>query len=209
MLSGTLYFDQRVIAHMEGRSERKWKTLRDISSSQEESESVSLERTEESLPEQDLETPSSSDSETTSVSPSEEGPLRVLVAHPSTSTSRLLRETLENFTEARVETTSDPIRAFELALQKSHRIYFFAMEIGELNGPLLYELISKAFSTGHGPKQLAPGVVYIRESKEEKIPDGLRRDARVKDIISKPIRIDRLLQSVGGVLDVHDPTANV
>ncbi|MDF1741284.1 MAG: hypothetical protein P1U86_19145, partial [Verrucomicrobiales bacterium] len=131
---------------------------------------------------------------------------RILVAHGVTSTSRLIRETLENFTEAEVDTTSDPVRAFELALQKPFRRFFFAMQVGELSGAMLYELISKAYANGRAQRSLAPGVVFIREKSDPQLPPELARDARVKDSISKPIRIDRLLKSVEDIFEVRDPT---
>lgn len=131
---------------------------------------------------------------------------RILVVHGVTSTSRLIRETLENFTEAEVDTTSDPVRAFELALQKPFRRFFFAMQVGELSGAMLYELISKAYANGRAQRSLAPGVVFIREKSDPQLPPELARDARVKDSISKPIRIDRLLKSVEDIFEVRDPT---
>ena len=135
-----------------------------------------------------------------------EGPCAILIAHPAASTARLIRETLESFTEARVFTTADPIRAFELALQRRYALFFLAMQVGDLPGPMLYELISKAYASGRGPRLLAPGVVFVREKDDPRLPDALARDVRVKDVLSKPIRIERLLESVRGVLEVKDPT---
>lgn len=131
---------------------------------------------------------------------------RVLVAHTVPSTSRLIRETLENFTVAQVDTTSDPIRAFELALQKNYRLFYLPIQLGELGGAMLYELICKAYTCGRGPKTLAPAVVFIREKEDPQLPIELARDARVKDTISKPIQIDRLLRTVTGIFEVKDPT---
>jgi hypothetical protein len=80
------------------------------------------------------------------------------------------------------------------------------MQTGELSGPMLYELISKACTAGRGPRLLAPAVIFVREKDDPKLPDVLTRDARVKDVLNKPIRIERLLQAVSGVLEVKDPT---
>ncbi len=135
------------------------------------------------------------------------GPVHVLVAHPVASTSRLIREALENFTECRVLSTPDPVRAFELALQRRCALFLFGMKVGELSGPMLYELISKGCSSGRGPSKLAPAVIFIREKDDPPVPDELNRDVRVKDIISKPIRIERLLEAVKSVLEVRDPTS--
>ena len=134
-------------------------------------------------------------------------PVRVLVAHPVGSTARLMRETLENFTSAEVETTPNFLRAFELALQKRYEMFFFGMSIGDLDGPLLYELISKAYACGTGLRKLAPAVVFVREKDDPKLPEELERDVRVKDVVSKPLRIDRLLKAVESIVEVRDPTA--
>ena len=131
----------------------------------------------------------------------------VLIAFPSSATNRLLRESFENFTHSRVETTTDAVRAFEMALQKPYRVFLFAYEFEQMEGTLLYELICKVYSTGGGPKKIAPGVIFIRENKDVTVSEDWIRDARVKDIISKPIRIDRLLRAVRGILEIHDPTS--
>jgi hypothetical protein len=80
------------------------------------------------------------------------------------------------------------------------------MQVGELPGPMLYELISRAYASERGPRLLAPGVVFVREKDDPRLPDALARDVRVKDVLIKPIRIERLLDSVRGVLEVKDPT---
>ena len=143
---------------------------------------------------------------TPAAEPVEEGPASILVAHPAAPTVRLIRETLEQFTGARVVSTGDPLRAFELALQRRYALFFFAMRLGELSGPTLYELIATACSAGRGPRLVAPAVVLVREKDDPRPPDSLVRDVRVKAILAKPIRIERLLDAVSGVLEVKDPT---
>ena len=180
---------------MAGTPERKWTTLRTIAP-QAEVSPAEVEACPESIvaPE-------------TAMTAVEKGtPASVLVAHPVASTARLIRETLESFTEARVFSTADPLRAFELALQRRYALFFLAMQVGELPGPMLYELISRAYASERGPRLLAPGVVFVREKDDPKLPDALARDVRVKDVLIKPIRIERLLDSVRGVLEVKDPT---
>lgn len=208
---------------MEDRPQKKWKTLRKIGSPQEESEGTVPANKEEivrtGLPPSIMEglaevkktqpvmpTPLPAPAlkpETTS----DDEPVRVLVAHTVGSTARLMRETLENFTSAEVETTPNFLRAFELALQKRYEMFFFGMSIGDLDGPLLYELISKAYACGTGLRKLAPAVVFVREKDDPKLPEELERDVRVKDVVSKPIRIDRLLKAVESIVEVRDPTA--
>ncbi len=205
---------------MEGRSQKKWKTLRKIGSPQEESEGTvpaneeEIVRTElppsiiEGLAEAEKPGPVVVPTPVSKPETTPEGePVRVLVAHPVGSTTRLMRETLESFTSAEVETTSNFLRAFELALQKRYEMFFFGMSIGDLDGPLLYELISKAYACGTGVRKLAPAVVFVREKDDPKLPEELERDVRVKDVVSKPIRIDRLLKAVESIVEVKDPTA--
>lgn len=194
---------------MSERPERKWKTIRDLGLGPVADDPVVIEEEDPAVEEgADFSGQAGEgiDQEQPESEPVPAGPQRVLVAFPSAPTNRLLRETLENFTHSRVDTTSDPVRAFEMALQKPYRILFLGFEFEEMSGPVLYELICRIHSTGNGPKQIAPGVIFVRESKDVKVSEEIIRDARVKDIISKPIRIDRLLRSVEGILEIHDPT---
>ena len=200
MLSGALNFDHCVVTPMESPAKRKWTTLRNITSPQEKSPG---EVVLTSLPETVVEVTE----DVVVAAEAEPGVVSVLVVHPIASTARLIRETLENFTACRVVTTADPLRAFELALQSRYGLFLFAMQVGELSGPMLYELISKACIAGRGPGLLAPGVIFVREKDDPKLPEALARDARVKDVLNKPMRIERLLQAVAGVLEVRDPTA--
>lgn len=202
MLAGTLNSNHRVVIPMAGPPERKWRTLRKIAPPQETplAEEVALSSDAENLPETGAGNPPAPDE------PGSKDPVSVLVVHPVASTARLIRETLESFTDARVVTTSDPLRAFELALQQPHALYLFGMQIGELGGPMLYELVCRACTAGRGPRRVAAGVIFIREKDGPPLPEGLERDVRVKDVVSKPIRIDRLLRAVSGALEVRDPT---
>ncbi len=180
-------------------SDRKWRTIRDLGK----------EPSEDNAEESELLVEGDSDSDAEGSSYASE-PIEVqdvLIAFPSSATNRLLRESFESFTHSRVETTTDAVRAFEMALQKPYRVFLFAYEFEQMEGTLLYELICKVYSTGGGPKKIAPGVIFIRENKDVTVSEDWIRDARVKDIISKPIRIDRLLRAVRGILELHDPTS--
>ena len=125
---------------------------------------------------------------------------RVLVVNTLAPTTRLIRETLENFTDTKVEMTSDFLRGFELALQKRYRLFFFGIRIGDYEGPLLYELISKAYTTGHGSQKLAPAVVFLRDRDDPRLPRELERDVRVKDVLSKPFSPRAILQQVEAII---------
>jgi CheY-like chemotaxis protein len=205
--------------------DRKWKPLRDDLDSPKETEVEETTAPVESFsprwygPPEEMDSepspPATEDSEASAVDefveepsrPSEEAAPRVLVIQSVAATTRLIRETLENFTEAEVVTTSDPLRGFELALQKEYRLFVFGMQVGELSGPMLYELISKTYSSGWAPARLAPGVIFIRDAEDPKLPEELERDVRVKDTIQKPVRIDRLLRAIQPSIEVLDPTS--
>ena len=81
--------------------ERKWRTLRKIASPQERSLAEAVEHlpVADVLPQPDVETPLVP---VEPVTTDEDGPVAVLLALPVASTARLIRETLESFTEARV-----------------------------------------------------------------------------------------------------------
>lgn len=129
----------------------------------------------------------------------------VLVVHERASTYRLVRETLENFTNARTDTTSDPLHAFEMALRRDYALYIFPMHLGGMEGLFLYELLCKVCAFGHGRRRVAPSVIFLREEDDPPPPSELKQDARIRDLIVKPVRIERLLRAVDGVLERRDP----
>jgi hypothetical protein len=129
----------------------------------------------------------------------------VLVVHPAVSTCRLIREALESFTTAEVDTSPDAVYGFELALNKRYKLFFFALEIPVIEGPLLYELISKAYSFCHEGARLAPAVIYINEPGTHLPNSEITHDARVKGILSKPLSIEKLLETIGDILPRKEP----
>lgn len=137
--------------------------------------------------------------------PESSGPPAVLVVNQFASTYRLIRESLENFTNARVQTSPNSLHAFEKALQNEYKLFIFGLHMPDLDGPVLYELISTAYVYGGRKRKIPPAVLFVREKDDPRPPDELSRDARVKAILMKPIRIERLLQSVEGVLEREDP----
>ncbi len=130
----------------------------------------------------------------------------MLVIHSAASTGRLIRETLENFTIARVDTSPDTVHGYEMALARRYQLFIFALHLPDMEGTLLYEMISKtyaAFRDGEG--RVAPGVIFIREPDESPPGDEIARDARVKGILGKPLSIERLLDSVKTTLPLREP----
>lgn len=129
---------------------------------------------------------------------------RVLVVHQSAPTLRLIRETLTQFTTAEVETTPDSVYGFELALQRRYQLFIFGVTMEGLDGPLLYELISKAYGFCHKGARSAPGVLFLSERNGARRGEEFARDARVKGVLGMPLKIERLLEGVKGILEVKD-----
>jgi len=130
---------------------------------------------------------------------------RVLVVHPSAATLRLIRETLTQFTTADVvDTTPDSVYGFELALQRRYQLFIFGVTMADLDGPLLYELISKAHGFCHEGARSAPGVLFLSERSAARRREEFARDARVKGVLGMPLKIERLLEGVKGTLEVKD-----
>lgn len=119
----------------------------------------------------------------------------VLACHPDVSVLRLIREALAGLADVRVDTAPTAERAFELAMQSEYQLFFFGLRMPEIGGELLYEFIEKAYRHGGSGRFAAPGVAFlgsanVADEKEQQ----LRRDARVKGVLSPPLKIDRVLE---------------
>lgn len=132
------------------------------------------------------------------------GKPRVLAVHDDVGTLRLIREALGNFTVCDVDTSPTAEYAFELGLQRDYRLFLFGLHLPVLHGELLYELLSKAYPYCHAGKRMAPAVIYIGdESTVRRLPE-LKRDARVKEVLMKPLGIARLLEAVHGLVEMKE-----
>jgi len=121
---------------------------------------------------------------------------RVLVVHNAGPTLRLIREALQGFTDAAVDTTPDALYGFEMAMQRRYRLFIFSLSLPTINGELLYDLIDKAYRHCHEGVKVTPAIIYIVEEKQAMQSQELSRDARVRGILTKPLNIDRLLATV-------------
>lgn len=122
---------------------------------------------------------------------------RVLVVHHAGPTLRLIREALQAFTQAEVDTTPDALYGFEIALKRPYKLFIFSLPLPNINGELLYELVDKAYVHCHEGVRVTPAVIYIIEQGQNMQHQELMRDARVRGLLSKPLNIDRLLKLVG------------
>ena len=121
---------------------------------------------------------------------------RVLVVHHAGPTLRLIREALQGFTSAAVDTTPDALYGFEMALQRRYSLFIFSLSLPTMNGDLLYDLVDKAHRHCHDGVRVTPAVIYIVEEGQAMQNQELSRDARVRGVLSKPLNIDRLLTVV-------------
>ncbi len=127
--------------------------------------------------------------------------LRILCVHDVASTYRLVEEAFENFTAARVDTTPDILNAFEMAIVRDYQLFVLGLHLpNQLSGSFFYDLIARAYKVGLNEKKIAPAVVFVREA-DEALPDhDLLQDVRVKAVWSKPLSIERMLDSVSSVI---------
>ncbi|CAN5434451.1 hypothetical protein BH23VER1_BH23VER1_30270 [soil metagenome] len=90
-----------------------------------------------------------------------------------------------------------------MALQREYRLFVFGLELPEIGGELLYQLIETAYryrSVDGGVPRFVPAVVFAMEGANADKREELRRDARVKGVVTLPVRIDKLLAAVGETL---------
>lgn len=125
---------------------------------------------------------------------------RILVVHDAAATYRLVEEAFSNFTKAKVDSTPDVLTGFEMAIRRDYQLFIIGLTLPGMTGHLFYEMVARGYASGLGTKKLAPAVVYIRES-DEALPSGeLDQDVRVKAIWTKPLNIERMLDSVSTVI---------
>lgn len=129
---------------------------------------------------------------------------RVLAAHDDVGTLRLIREALASFADCDVDTSPTAEYAYELGLQRDYKLFLFGLNLPVLHGELLYELLSKAYPYCHAGRKVAPAVIYIGDESTVPRLHELKRDARVKDVVMKPLSIARLLEAVGGLVDLKE-----
>ncbi len=131
-------------------------------------------------------------------------PPRVLVAHDDVGTCRLVRETLGQFGSCAVDTSPTAEYAYELALGRPYALYMFGLSLPVLHGELLYELLFKAHALCLADRRPCPGVVYIADAADAGRAEELKREARVKGVLVKPLSIDRILDRVRGTIPLRD-----
>ncbi len=118
----------------------------------------------------------------------------VLVAHEEVASMRLIRDSLLGFMHCEVDSCLTGEAAFERCLQRRYRVLFLSLHLPVLPGELVYELVAKVHHYGHTSGRTAPPVIFIGEAADRSRADRLTQDVRVKGVLLKPLRIDRILE---------------
>ena len=113
---------------------------------------------------------------------------------------RLIRDALQSFTLCEVDTCLSGEAAFERCLQRRYRLLIFSLHLPNLPGELLYEMLAKVHHYGHVFGRSAPPVMFVGEPNDQNRSEELQRDARVKGVLLKPLRIERILAKARQVL---------
>lgn len=106
---------------------------------------------------------------------------------------RLIRDALLSFTLCEVDTCLSGDSAFERCLQRRYKLIILSLHLPILSGELVYELLAKVHHYGHTSGRVAPPVIFIGEANDQIRVEELQRDVRVKGVLVKPLRIDRIL----------------
>jgi len=128
---------------------------------------------------------------------------RILIVNEVASTFRIIEETFDSFSNAKIDTTSDLLSAMELAIVREYHLFIVGLQLNEMSGPFFYELVSKVYKTGLGEAKQVPAVVFVREADDPDPSDDLFNDVRVKAIWNKPLSIERMLDSVSEVIQIN------
>jgi response regulator RpfG family c-di-GMP phosphodiesterase len=118
---------------------------------------------------------------------------RVLASHHDTGTLRLLRDSVSNLLNIGIDTTPSSEYAYEMAIKRTYSLFIFGYHMPNLNGVLLYDLLYKVYPSLHEGTRKCPAVIFIGEEDDIKTTDQIKRDARVKDILIRPLSIDRII----------------
>ena len=76
-------------------------------------------------------------------------PLRILASHPDTGTLRLIRDSISNLLNIEVDTSPSSEYAFELAVKRHYSLFLFGIDMPNLNGQLLYDMLFTIYPKIH------------------------------------------------------------
>ena len=62
-----------------------------------------------------------------------------------------------------------------------------------LKGPLLYDMLCLVYSKVHDNEPQFPPVIFIGDESDNNKTEELKKDARVKSVLYRPLSIERLI----------------
>ena len=125
---------------------------------------------------------------------------RVLLAEESLPYRRVIREALTAFRHCEVDDSPNAEHAFQVALQRRHALYLFALTLPDMRGDLLDRLLSVAAPRVHAGTHAAPPVIFLLRPEEAIHAQEFSRHARVRGHLFIPPRLDQLMQAIGTLL---------
>ena len=129
-------------------------------------------------------------------------PFRILATHPDTGTLRLIRDSISNLLNIDVDTSPSSEYAFELAVKRHYSLFLFGLDMPNLNGQLLYDMLYLIYPKIHSKDLIFPAVIYIGNDNEISKSDEIKKDARVKDFLIRPLSIERLVRTINSSLQI-------
>lgn len=118
---------------------------------------------------------------------------RILASHPDTGTLRLVRDSISNLLDIEIDTSPSPEYAFELSIKRPYSLFIFGINMPNLKGPLLYDMLCLVYSKVHDNEPQFPPVIFIGDESDNNKTDELKKDARVKSVLYRPLSIERLI----------------
>ena len=121
---------------------------------------------------------------------------RVLASYHDTGTLRLLRDSVSNLLNIGIDTSPSAEYAYEMAIKRPYSLFIFGYHMPNLNGVLLYDLLYKVYPFLYEGIRKCPAVIFIGEEDDIKMSDQVKRDARVKGFLVRPLSIDRIIDVI-------------
>ena len=118
---------------------------------------------------------------------------RILASHPDTGTLRLVRDSISNLLDIEIDTSPSPEYAFELSIKRPYSLFIFGINMPNLKGPLLYDMLCLVYSKVHENEPQFPPVIFIGDETDNNKTEELKKDARVKSVLYRPLSIERLI----------------
>lgn len=121
---------------------------------------------------------------------------KILVVDDDVSVLRLVRESLTALLKCNVDTTPSPEYAFKLILRRNYDLLIFDFAMPDLDGAVLYSLLSTVFETVMPRDRKLPPLILMSGHGSNKRAQELLRQPGVRGLLAKPFTIERLVDKV-------------